>query len=66
MKEELAKVIPNVTGLIEEAKRSKLSRDAYLSYAIETVAQNLSAVFHASVDAIKRRISFDKLYGMIP
>jgi hypothetical protein len=63
LKEEFNKAILNANELIE---KSHVDREIYLPYVIENIAKELSQIFKASIDVIKRRIYIDDLQSLIP
>ena len=60
------KFLPDVMPLVEQAKSNNISRENYLEYAKDTLANSLAPVFQVSTDVISKRIDYDLLTAKLP
>lgn len=58
--------LPQITPLVEKAKKNGVKREKYLGYVKAELAAILSRVFEASNGVLIRRIELDKLEHLIP
>lgn len=66
LRDEFFNIMPDIKQTVEQAQEAGISRENYIPYAEENIAQQLSPIFEVSIAVIKRRISFDQLTLEIP
>ena len=66
LKRRVQEILSKPLSSIKAAKNAKISRQKYLPYVVEEIATLLAPTYDVSVQAMNKRLQFDKLSRLVP